>query len=100
MPTCRVLWTNGCLNTESNSIGNDKAEADSLKARKILPGCLLALIMVVLSFWIYTRHNQFAFFYHSDESAKVEQVMTRDILFIIRCCCSPRPSCFVGKPGM
>lgn len=69
------------MNKEPNTIANEKASADSLKSRKILPGCVLALIMLVLSFWIYTRHNQFAFFYHSDESAKVEQVITRQYNF-------------------
>lgn len=37
--------------------------------------------MAGLSLWLFTRHNQFAFFYHSDESAKVAQVITRDYNF-------------------
>jgi hypothetical protein len=38
---------------------------------------VLAMVMAALSLFLFTRHNDFAFFYHSDESAKVEQVMER-----------------------
>ncbi len=41
----------------------------------------LALAWVALALVLYTQHRDFAFFYHPDESAKVEQVMTRDYNF-------------------
>ncbi|MHA3771572.1 ArnT family glycosyltransferase [Verrucomicrobiota bacterium sgz303538] len=37
----------------------------------------LAVAFAALALWLFTRHNDFAFFYHSDESAKVEQVLTK-----------------------
>jgi hypothetical protein len=40
-------------------------------------GPLLAICFAALAFVLFTRHHDFPFFYHSDESAKVEQVMTR-----------------------
>jgi hypothetical protein len=42
---------------------------------------LLPLVFGALAFVLFTRHGDFPFFYHSDESAKVEQVMTRDYNF-------------------
>jgi len=41
----------------------------------------LALLFTALAFLLFTRHRDFPFFYHSDESAKVEQVMTREYNF-------------------
>jgi hypothetical protein len=45
------------------------------------PRLLLPLVFGALAFVLFTQHRGFPFFYHSDESAKVEQVMTRDYNF-------------------
>lgn len=42
---------------------------------------LLAVAMALLALWLFAARNDFPFFYHSDESAKVEQVMSRDYNF-------------------
>ncbi len=48
------------------------------------PRITAALAATALGFaaaWLFSGHNDFPFFYHPDESAKVEQVKTRDYNF-------------------
>jgi hypothetical protein len=44
---------------------------------RTLAGPLLALVFAAVAFALFSQQRGFAFFYHSDESAKVEQVQTR-----------------------
>ena len=46
-----------------------------------LGAALVAAVFMLTALWLFTRQNDFAFFYHSDESAKVEQVLTRQYNF-------------------
>ena len=52
-----------------------------MTTNRIVVGILVAAIFAALAFGLFTRHADFAFFYHSDESAKVEQVMARKYNF-------------------
>lgn len=55
--------------------------SDDLSAAGPVARLLLPLAFVALSFWLGLQHNQFSFFYHSDESAKVDQVISADYNF-------------------
>ena len=43
-------------------------------AREIQQQCLIASAIFVAALWLYTRHNDFPFYYHPDEPGKVAQI--------------------------
>lgn len=47
-----------------------------MSTRVTLVRAALCVLLVLLVWGIFTRHNQFPFFYHPDEAGKVEQVLT------------------------
>jgi len=57
-------------------VTRDAPAAPTAPLRGLPAAAALALVFAVVALWLFTRHNNFAFFYHSDESAKVEQVLT------------------------
>jgi hypothetical protein len=46
--------------------------------RKYLHLCLFAVLLFALSLALFTRGNEFLFFYHPDESSKVQQIQTAE----------------------
>lgn len=54
----------------------DTAEGTAPGRGQRLALVLWLVVLVAASFWLNTRHNAFPYFYHPDESAKVEQVIT------------------------
>jgi hypothetical protein len=67
---------------ENRQIAKSTAHARSAFGNARTPLRLLfPLVFGALAFVLFTQHRDFPFFYHSDESAKVEQVMTRDYNF-------------------
>lgn len=49
-------------------------ETDRRSARKIRQQWLIAAAIFVAAVWLYTRHNDFPFYYHPDEPGKVAQI--------------------------
>lgn len=67
------------LNTEYRTLNTEYFPPQGRCHRIFAPA--LPVFFAALAFALFAQHRDFAFFYHSDESAKVEQVMTRDYNF-------------------
>jgi hypothetical protein len=49
-------------------------QTDRRSARELQQQWLIAAALFIAALWLYTRHNDFAFYYHPDEPKKVVQI--------------------------
>jgi hypothetical protein len=59
----------------------DAHEPITTPARSLWLGWLCALALAVISFWAFTRHQEFPFYYHTDEPSKTNQLIRSEFNF-------------------